>query len=351
MQEKSMIDRQNHVLVALSGGVDSSIAAVLLKEAGYAVEGAIMVFEGVRKENIDLAARVAQQLDIPFHRVDLEEEFNELIVGSFSAEYGRGRTPNPCVLCNTIMKFDLLPKKAGVKTGKVATGHYARIERDRGRYILRQGKDKNEQSYFLYRLNQEQLAKTILPLGYHTKDQVRRIAKKRGLETAMRKKSQDACFIPDGDYTAFLKKIVPQKTGPVIDNEGRVVGQHKGIIHYTIGQRHGLGISHKHPYYVSCIDAASNTIQVSPRKDVYRRSLIASDLNYIPFDTLEHSLEVTAKVRYFSPASAARVQPLDENTAKVTFKTPQWAITPGQSVVFYQGDLVIGGGIIDMVVD
>ncbi|UCG31473.1 MAG: tRNA 2-thiouridine(34) synthase MnmA [candidate division WOR-3 bacterium] len=346
------MNEKTRILVALSGGVDSSIAAALLKEAGNLIEGAIMVFEGVKQENIELAAGVARCLGIPFHCVDLEKEFKELIVSNFAAEYGRGRTPNPCVLCNKLLKFDLLLKKTELKNiGRFATGHYAHIEEKHDRYLVKRGRDKNEQSYFLYRLSQEQLSKTILPLGEFTKEEVRKMARRHGLPTAKRKKSQDACFIREGDYASFLRKLLPEKPGPIVNEEGKTVGHHKGIIYYTIGQRHGLGISHKYPYYVTHIDAATNTIHVGERKEVFKRQLIASDLNFIPFNTLERSLEVTAKVRYFSPLSAATIEPLDKNGVRVIFEKPQWAITPGQSIVFYQDDLVIGGGTIEKSLD
>lgn len=340
------------ILVALSGGVDSSVAAALLQESGYGVEGAIMILEGMKKESIDFAERVTARLHIPFHRFDFRQEHQEEVINYFVKEYQLGRTPNPCVLCNKIIKFGLCMQKAQeLGMNSMATGHYAGIERKKSRYLLKKGIDNTEQSYFLYRLDQKQLSKTVFPLEQYTKDEVRAVARKHKLPTAKRKKSQDVCFIPDGDYTSLFKKRISDNPGPILKNDGQQIGQHKGIIHYTIGQRHGIGISHKYPYYVTKIDVDKNAIYIGEKEQIYRKEFIARNLNFIPFDTLEQSIKVSAKVRYFSPLSEAIVEPIGHGNVKVVFKNPQWAITPGQSVVFYKDNLVIGGGIIDKVIN
>ncbi|KPL15397.1 hypothetical protein AMJ74_01600 [candidate division WOR_3 bacterium SM1_77] len=346
------VSSEKRILVALSGGVDSSVAAALLQESGDHTEGAIMILEGMKEESIDFAERVTERLHIPFHRFDFRQEHQEEVINYFVKEYQLGRTPNPCVLCNKIIKFSLFMQKAQeMGMDSMATGHYAGIEKTNSRYLLKKGIDNTEQSYFLYRLDQKQLSKTIFPLEQYTKDEVRAVARKHKLPTAKRKKSQDVCFIPDGDYTSLLKTRIPENPGPILKNDGKQVGQHKGIIHYTIGQRHGIGISHKSPYYVTKIDVEKNAIYIGEKEQVYRKEFIARDLNFIPFDVLEDSMDVSAKVRYFSPLSEALVEPVGRDKVKVMFKKPQWAITPGQSAVFYKESLVIGGGIIDTVLD
>lgn len=347
MAPQSTHGKHRPILVALSGGVDSATAAALLVEAGHSVRAAIMMFKGVSAENVDLARRVAGRLKIPLECVDVQQEFEKLVIEDFVTEYRQGRTPNPCVRCNKLLKFDrLLRKIEPPNIARIATGHYARIETDRGRHILKKGRARNEQSYFLYRLDQEQLSRTLLPLGGYTKEEVRRMACERGLPTATSKESQDACFVPGGDYASFLRNRMGVDRGPIFDGAGRVVGEHMGIIYYTIGQRHRIGISHRHPYYVTMIDAEKNAIHIGTREEVYQKELIATDLNFIPFDELDHDLKVTAKIRYFARANAASLEPLGRGQVRVVFQEPQWAITPGQSVVFYQNDLVVGGGLI-----
>ncbi len=334
--------------MALSGGVDSSTAAAILKRSGYLVEGAIMIFEGVSQEAVDHAREVTEQLHIPFHCFDFTREFEDVIIGDFIEGYQSGKTPNPCILCNKQIKFGLFMRKAEeMGIHEIATGHYARVERDNGRFLLKRGIDENEQSYFLYRLDQRQLSQIVLPLGSYTKAAVRKLAKKEALRTERRRESQDICFIPNGNYASYLQKSIPQQTGPIYDNEGKVIGRHRGIIHYTYGQRRGIGISHKRPLYVTKIDCQHNAIYVGEEKDVYRSELVARDLSFIPFDSLTERMEVMAKPRYISPLSQAVIEPFTKDRVKVTFGKPQWALTPGQSVVFYKGDVVVGGGVIE----
>lgn len=337
--------------MALSGGVDSSTTALLLKKLGYEIAGATMLFRGVEDDDVQYARSTCRALGIEFFLFDFADYYQKVVIDNFVREYQSGRTPNPCVICNKLIKFGLFLEKAlNMGFDMVATGHYAKIEKREKFYLLKKGKDKNEQSYFLYRLNQTQLSRMILPLGEYTKEEVRKIAREFKLPAAQRKKSQDVCFLPDMDYTTYLKNIIQEKNGPIFDKNGKKIGEHKGIFHYTLGQRKGIGISDKEPYYVIKIDPLNNAIYIGKRGDVYRKSFIAEDLNFIiPID-FDKSIKVLAKTRYVSPLSPAVVY-FENGRARVCFEKPQWAITPGQSVVFYDNDTVVGGGIISEVID
>jgi tRNA-specific 2-thiouridylase len=335
----------------MSGGVDSSVAAALLKEDGYNVIGVTMqLWSGNNSgerccsvSNIEDAKKVAKQLGIPHHVLGLQEIFKREIIDNFISEYERGSTPNPCVRCNKLIKFGaLLNKVRELGADNIATGHYARIKIFKGKYLLKKGVDKRkDQSYFLYSLNQEALSKTIFPLGDLTKQKVRKLAKKFKLKVADKEESQEICFVEDD-----FGKLLSPKEGKIVDLEGKVIGRHKGYQLYTIGQRRGLGLSRKDPAYVLKIDPKTNIITVGDRGDVYGDDLMAGELNWISVDRIDAPTKVKARIRYNSPVSDAEILPLSKEKVKVIFIKPQFAITPGQSVVFYDGDSVVGGGII-----
>ena len=351
---------QEKALIAMSGGVDSSVAAYLMQLKGFDCIGATMRLcdndllgnAANTTDSTSDAETIARQLQIPFYVFDATKQFRHHVVDNFVACYESGDTPNPCIACNRHLKFDYLLQKA-LELGceYIVTGHYARVEKDEtsGRYLLKCACNKDkDQSYFLSCLTQEQLAHIQFPLGELTKEQVREIAASQNLITARKKDSQDICFIPDGDYGEFLvrytKKTYPQ--GDYLDLKGNVVGRHNGAVNYTIGQRKGLGIALGEPVYVCSKDMENNTVTVGPNDALFQKELFATDWNWFPFPALTAPIRTHAKIRYRHEPQPATVYPEENGSARVVFDEPQRAITPGQSVVLYEGDTVIGGGII-----
>lgn len=347
------------VVVALSGGVDSAVAAALLLEQGYDVTGVMLDLwkepgdgaENYRGESaaVEDARRVADALQIPFRVVNCIAKFKERVVDPFIAEYARGFTPNPCLVCNRTIKFGFLLETArSLGADFLATGHYARVRECDGRCQLLRGIDRaKDQSYVLYMLGQSHLRHVLLPLGEYTKSQVREIAAHRNLPVAQKEESQEICFVRD-DYRRFLQTYAPEsiQPGPIFDVAGRELGQHQGLPFYTIGQRHGLGLAWSEPLYVLDIDAVRNTLIVGPAAQLGRSELRVRDACYVDGMPPQESLPVTVKIRYKAADAAAMLHPEAGTTARVQLAAPLRDITPGQGAVFYQGEAVIGGGII-----
>jgi tRNA-specific 2-thiouridylase len=343
------------VLVAMSGGVDSSVAAALLKEEGHEIIGATMQLlplDGYDSRAETDAGQAAQRLDIPHFLLDFRDVFVREVIDNFCREYSLGRTPNPCIRCNRYIKFGALRERAReLGTDYIATGHHARVEHDEatGRYWLKKGVDtQKDQSYFLCQLTQEQLSHALFPVGSLTKEKVRQIAGELGLSFADTPESHEICFIPDDDYAKFLSSYMPQavRPGPILDELGNVLGEHRGITSYTIGQRRGLGLAAAEPLYVTAIEPEQNAVVVGTKEQTYGRELLASNLNWIATDRPSRSMRVKAKVRYRHPEAEVFVNTMDDNRVFVKFDEPQMAITPGQAVAFYDGDTVLGSGII-----
>ena len=353
------------VVVGMSGGVDSSVAAYLLKEQGYDVIGVTMqIWEDEEQQRteenggccglsaVDDARRVADRLEIPYYVMNFKQEFQKKVVDYFVEEYLAGRTPNPCIACNRYVKWEsLLKRSMEIGADYIATGHYARIAKlPNGRFAIRNSVTaRKDQTYALYNLTQFQLAHTLMPIGEYEKDQVRRIAQEAGLPVAAKPDSQDICFVPDGDYAAFLKKKAGERMpgeGDFVTRDGTVLGKHKGITHYTIGQRKGLGLSMGEPVFVSELRPKTNQVVVGEETQVFKKELLCDHLNFMGMEDLEEPRKVWAKVRYAHKGQWCRIEKQGRDLIRAEFEEPVRAITPGQAVVFYEGEYVLGGGII-----
>ena len=348
----------------MSGGVDSSVAAALLKEAGYDVIGVTMQiwpreipeqdrFGGCcGHEAIQAAKRSAYKLGIPHFVMNFRDIFARQVIADFCQEYSSGRTPNPCIRCNQYIKFDtLLERAGGLGAEFLATGHYARIDHSPDGHRLLKAIDPNkDQSYFLYTLGQKELQHLLFPVGNLHKTEVRRLAAEAGLPSSNRRDSQDVCFIPDNDYRSFVARHVPLSPGDIVDTEGKILGKHNGLAQYTVGQRQGLGLASNQRLYVLKLDAAANRLVIGGKEQLLSSRLVASKLSWVSVTAPGQMNDMTAKIRYRSPEAKAALC-LSNGTAEVQFHQPQSAITPGQAIVFYQGDVVLGGGILDGRID
>lgn len=351
------------VVVGMSGGVDSSVAAYLLKKQGYDVIGITMRMAPDDPDHVEMeggccglsavedARRVCDRIGIPFYVLNFKKPFKEKVIDVFVDEYLNGRTPNPCVECNKYLKFDELLRKAkGIGADYIATGHYAKVINKDGRYLLEKSDDdKKDQTYMLYNFTQDQLSHTLMPCGDYKKEKIRGIAKEIGLAVHNKKDSEEICFVTDNDHGRFIKEAAPGKVKPgnFVDEDGNILGKHKGIVYYTIGQRKGLGIALGRPVFVTAINPKNNTVVLGSEDEIFRKGLIAKDVNFIPFDKLEKEMSITAKVRYSAKPAEATIIPIKDGKVKVIFKENQRAITKGQSVVFYDGNIVVGGGKIE----